>query len=87
MTGFTLPGMMLDPACRGGRLISPNPACGPEDSSRRSLQIFESLMALRFSEPENDMNAPASLVDSMRSGADSRLSPVIAFRWRTAAAP
>ena len=41
---------MLDPACRGGRLISPKPACGPEDSSRRSLQIFDSLMALRFSD-------------------------------------
>ena len=56
MTGFTLPGMMLDPACRGGRLISPKPACGPDESSRRSLQIFESLMALRFSALENVMN-------------------------------
>ena len=27
------------------------PACGPDDSSRRSLQIFESLTAARFSVP------------------------------------
>ena len=26
MTGLTLPGMMLDPACTAGRLISPSPA-------------------------------------------------------------
>jgi hypothetical protein len=43
------------------------------------------LIALRLSEPENDMKAPASLVDSIRSGADSRLRPVISLRWRTAA--
>ena len=71
MTGFTLPGMMLDPAWRGGRLISPKPACGPDESSRRSLQIFESLMALRFSALENVMKTPVSLVASMRSGAVS----------------
>ena len=53
ITGLTLPGMMLDPACIGGRLISPKPARGPEDSSRRSLQIFDSLIATRFSAPEN----------------------------------
>ena len=42
ITGLTLPGMMLEPACTGGRLISPNPARGPLDSSRRSLQVFDS---------------------------------------------
>ena len=82
MTGLTLPGMMLEPACRGGRLISPNPACGPDDSRRRSLQIFESLIALRLSDAENVMKAPVSLVASTRSGAVSRSSPVISARWR-----
>jgi hypothetical protein len=41
VTGFTLPGMMLEPACRAGSRSSPKLACGPEDSSRRSLQILE----------------------------------------------
>jgi hypothetical protein len=46
ITGFTLPGMIDEPACTGGRLISPKPARGPLDSSRRSLQIFDSLTAI-----------------------------------------
>ena len=75
MTGLTFPGMMLDPACCAGRLISPNPACGPDESRRRSLQIFESLMALRLSDAENDMNDPVSLVDSTRSAAVARSRP------------
>jgi len=37
----------------GGRLISPRPARGPEDSSRRSLQTLESFTAIRFSTPES----------------------------------
>ena len=51
ITGLTLPGMIDDPAWRGGSTISPKPACGPEDSSRRSLQIFDSFTAARFSTP------------------------------------
>ena len=53
MTGLTLPGMMLEPACIGGRLISLRPTRGPEDSRRRSLQVFDSLTATRFSTPES----------------------------------
>jgi len=49
ITGFTLAGMIDDPAWSSGRLISPSPARGPEDSRRRSLQIFDSLAARRFS--------------------------------------
>ncbi|MNT15565.1 hypothetical protein D3C72_1506250 [compost metagenome] len=48
-TGFTLAGMMDEPACNSGRLISFRPARGPEESRRRSLQILESLTARRFS--------------------------------------
>ena len=40
ITGLTLPGMIDEPAWRGGRRISPSPACGPDESSRRSLAIF-----------------------------------------------
>ncbi len=60
--------MMLEPACRGGRLISPKPACGPELSSRRSLQIFDSFMAHFFSAPDSSMKQPTSVVASIRSG-------------------
>src|SRR5437868_6533587 len=41
ITGLTLPGMIEDPACIGGRLISPRPARGPLDKSRRSLQLLD----------------------------------------------
>ena len=37
-----------EPAARSGRRISPSPARGPDDSSRRSLQILESLTARRL---------------------------------------
>ncbi len=52
MTGLTLPGMIDEPGCILGRLISFRPVRGPEDSRRKSLQILEILVALRFSAPE-----------------------------------
>ncbi len=52
MTGFTLPGMIDEPGCFGGRLISRRPQRGPEDSRRRSLQTFESLIARLFMHDE-----------------------------------
>ena len=52
LTGLILPGMMLDPACTAGRVMSPYPAAGPEESSRRSLQILGSFTAIRLSMPE-----------------------------------
>jgi hypothetical protein len=61
------------------------PACGPDDSSRRSLQIFESLTAARFSVPESVMKMPASAVASMRSGAVSCGMPVSCSSWRRTA--
>jgi hypothetical protein len=60
MTGFTLPGMMLDPAWTAGRLISFRPARGPDESNRRSLQILESLTATRLSVPDSCTKAPQS---------------------------
>ena len=60
---------MLDPACTAGRLISLKPARGPDDSSRRSLQIFDSLTATRLSVPDSWTNAPQSCVASIRSTA------------------
>ena len=52
MTGFTLPGMIDEPGCFAGRLISRKPHRGPDDSSRRSLQTFESLIARLFMHEE-----------------------------------
>ena len=76
------------PACFAGRLISPKPAWGPELRRRRSLQIFDSFMAVRLSVAETVMNTPVSLVASMRSAALRRPSmPVMRRRCsRTAGA-
>ena len=52
ITGFTLPGMIEEPGCFGGRLISRSPHRGPDESRRRSLQIFESLIARLFMHDE-----------------------------------
>ena len=52
-TGLTLPGMMLDPGCRSGRLISPRPVRGPDPIQRRSLQIFVRLTATVRSAPDS----------------------------------
>ena len=52
ITGFTLPGMIDEPGCVAGRLISCSPQRGPDDSSRRSLPTLASLIARLFSTDE-----------------------------------
>ena len=52
MTGLTLPGMIDEPGCMAGRLISASPARGPDASRIRSPAIFESLIAVLFSADE-----------------------------------
>ena len=39
ITGLIFPGMMEEPGCKPGRLISANPVFGPEESKRRSLAM------------------------------------------------
>ena len=85
-TATTVPGMMLDPACIAGRLISPSPARGPEDSSLKSLQVFESLTATRFKTPESCTKAPASCVASTRLPAVLSAIPVMSESLRHASA-
>ncbi|MNE48094.1 hypothetical protein D3C80_1425380 [compost metagenome] len=51
MTGLTLAGMMEEPACISGRLISLSAVRGPEESRRRSLQILDIFMARRLMAP------------------------------------
>ena len=50
--GLTLPGMMEEPGCNAGRLISKSPARGPDVRRIRSLEIFESFMARLFNAAE-----------------------------------
>ncbi len=69
ITGLTLPGMMDEPAWRAGSLMSPTPACGPDDSRRKSLLILESLTAMRFKMPEISANTPVSAVAAIMSSA------------------
>src|SRR4030095_5566859 len=38
--------------------VASKPACGPDESSRRSLEIFDYLHATRLSTPESCTNAP-----------------------------
>ncbi len=56
-------------------MLASNPARGPDDSRRRSLQIFDSLTATRFSTPENSTKAPMSEVASIRFEASIIDSP------------
>ncbi len=46
MTGFTLPGMMLEPGCVSGSASSASPARGPIPISRTSEAIFHRLRAI-----------------------------------------
>ena len=51
ITGFTLPGMMLEPGCVSGSRSSPRPAMGPVPISRMSEPIFQRLVAMVRSAP------------------------------------
>ena len=75
ITGFTLPGMMLEPGCIGGKLISFRPQRGPLESKRRSLHIFESFTARRFRADEYITDEPASGVASTRFPASTNGLP------------
>ena len=78
ITGFTLPGMILEPGCIGGRLISLRPHRGPLESRRKSLHIFESFTAKRFNADEYITDEPASGVASTRFPASTKGLPDIA---------
>ena len=76
ITGFTLPGMMDEPACRAGKRISRSPASGPEAISRRSPQIFNRETAWAFRIPETSTNTSAFCVASTRFSARAKPIPV-----------
>jgi len=77
MTGLTLPGMIEEPGCIGGRLISASPARGPEVSRMRSEAILESLIATLLSAPEYTTNPCWSQVAASMSLAGTMGLPVI----------
>src|SRR5690554_7571869 len=85
ITGFTLPGMMEEPGCIGGRLISLKPVLGPEERILKSLQILESLIAKLFNAEEYATYAPVSGVASTKSFAKTMGYPVILQRCLTQA--
>ena len=64
ITGFTFPGMMDEPGCIGGRLISPRPVLGPEERSLRSLAIRIRLTAVPF---KAELSATKGSIFCMRS--------------------
>ena len=51
ITGLTLPGMIEDPGCVSGNVISPIPHRGPEASRRMSEAILVRLTAMVFKVP------------------------------------
>src|SRR5690606_29035902 len=64
------PGIIDDPGCFAGKLISYKPARGPDDSKRKSLQIFESLTANFFIAPAYATKPLVSDVASTRFSAN-----------------
>ena len=79
ITGFTFPGMMLDPGARAGRRISAKPQRGPEERRRRSLQILLSFTATRLRIPDTMTRSPTSLLASTRSSASRKGRPVTSW--------
>src|SRR3954451_2985512 len=75
-TGLTFPGMMLDPGCRSGRLISARPVRGPDDIHRRSLQIFVRPTAIVLSCPDSSTRASRAPCASKWLAASVNGSPV-----------
>ena len=76
MTGFTLPGMMLEPGCVAGSSISFRPVRAPEVRRRRSLAIFMRPTASVRSAPDVSTAASRFCIASKRSGAGTNRSPV-----------
>ena len=85
ITGFTLAGMMLEPAWRGGTRRSPKPERGPELSRRRSSAAFFRWIARFFSAADAAMYALMSVTAASGSGAAVTGRPVMRARWSIAA--
>ena len=69
ITGLIFPGMMDEPFCLAGRLISDKPVLGPNDINLRSLDILEISTAHVFNTPDTLTNPSKFCVASIRSSA------------------
>src|SRR5258705_9750292 len=69
ITGLTFPGMIDEPGCIGGRLISPTPPRRPPVGERGSVAIFGRFTPQRFRIPDNRTHAPVSGLALTRLGA------------------
>ena len=76
ITGFTLPGMIEEPGCRSGRLISASPARGPDPIHRRSLAILCRETATTRSWPDSSTSASRAPCASKWLRASVNGSPV-----------
>ncbi len=76
ITGFTFPGMMEEPGCTAGRVISASPEVGPLASQRMSLAIFSSATASVLSAPEAKTYASFAPCASKWFSASRNSSPV-----------
>ena len=83
ITGLIFPGIIEDPACLTGKLISPIPVCGPEDINLKSLEIFESETAKVFKIDEAYKNPSKFCVPSTKSSACFKSRPVTSFNTFT----
>ena len=77
---MTLPGIIDDPGCMAGRLISPKPQRGPEANRRKSLQILFIFTATRRIADEYPTMAEVSEVAPTKSSASLISQPVILRR-------
>ena len=64
MTGFTFPGIIVEPLCTFGKIISPIPQSGPEDKNLRSFDIFIRLSAKLFIKPKTEAKA-AEMINAL----------------------
>ena len=72
--GFTLPGMIEEPGCTAGSVISARPVCGPDAKSRRSFVMRVSSSARLRSAAETATTGSCDCIASLRSGADSTVT-------------
>ena len=77
ITGFTLPGMMLEPGCTAGSVSSARPQRGPLFMSRTSFAILTRLAAVEFSAPLAHAAPSCAPCASKWLRASVKLEPVI----------
>ena len=81
MDGLIFPGMIDEPGCTAGRMISSSPVRGPDTMRRRSLTILERSRARPRSDAEKAAASPMLCMSWMRSAPTrSEAIPVMALR-------